>query len=214
MDAFEAAEKEKAGEKRDDGSDDDDPTAKSYPPSDMNPLNRGEDPDAPRPLVARKDSIRADAEEIAHFKATNGATYRIEADSVLAEIQSDADRAATAWGKSAVHPWQGESIASYRRRTARPHQQHSPAWKDVDLQQLSGQSLRNAASQIFADCIAASSSPATYGETLREVRRRDPDTGHLIKEYYGEPRAWLQQFAGGQPRLARFNLDAIQRRDR
>ncbi len=41
---------------------DDDPTAKSYPPSDMNPLNRGEDPDAPRPIGAdsRADSIRAD----------------------------------------------------------------------------------------------------------------------------------------------------------
>jgi hypothetical protein len=88
-----------------------------------------------------------------------------------------------------VHPWQGESIVAYRRRTARDHQQHSAAWKDVDLSTLSGQALRNAVTQIFADSIAASSSSATYGETLREVRRRDPDTGHLIKEYYGEPRA-------------------------
>jgi hypothetical protein len=65
-----------------------------------------EDPDAPRPIGAdsRADSIRADAEEIAHFKKENGATRAIAADSVLAAIQSDADRASTAWGKSAPPP--------------------------------------------------------------------------------------------------------------
>jgi hypothetical protein len=174
----------------------------------------GEDPDAPRKIGAdsRADSIRLDAEEIEHFKAVNGVTRPVPADSVLASIQSHADVAASAWGKSAVHPWDGESIVAYRRRTAREHQQYSPAWKDVDLATLNGQTLRNATAQIFSDSIAASSSPATYGETLREVRRRDPDSGHLIKEYYGEPRAWMQQFAGGLPRLARFNIDAINRR--
>jgi hypothetical protein len=169
----------------------------------------GDDPDAARPLGAdsRADSIRADAEEIAFFKKEIGATRAIAADSVLAAIQSDADRASTAWGKSAPHPWDGERITAYRRRTAREHQTHSPAWRDVDLNMLSGQTLRNAVAQIFADSIAASSSSASYGETLREVRRRDPETGHLIKEYYGDPRAWMQHFAGGPPRLARFNLD-------
>jgi hypothetical protein len=67
--------------------------------------------------------------------------------------------------------------------------------------------LRNATAQIFADSIAASSAPESYGETLREVIRRDRDTGHIVKEYYGEPRAWMSAFSGGPPRLARFNLD-------
>ena len=207
MDAWEAKEKEKAA----DGSDDGDPTAKSYPGAETarRPFEDGDDPDAPRPLGAdsRKDSVRADSEEIAHFMKENGATRAIAADSVLAAIQSDADRASSAWGKSAVQPWDGERIVAYRRRTAREHQAHSPAWKDVDLRTLSGQALRNATAQIFADSIAASSSSESYGETLREVRRRDPDTGHLVKEYYGEPRAWLCQFSGGMPRLARFRLD-------
>jgi hypothetical protein len=192
---------------------DDAPTAKSYPPSSMDPLN--DDPDAARPLGAdsRADSIRAaDAEEIAHFRTESGATRLVAADSVLAHIQSDADRASSAWGKSAPHPWDGESITAYRRRVAREHQAHSQAWKNVDLGTLGGQTLRNAVSQIFADSIAASSSSESYGETLREVRRRDPDTGHLIKEYYGEPRAWMRQFAGGPARLAKFNLDTINHR--
>jgi hypothetical protein len=201
MDAF-----EKKPVEEDDS--DDERTAKSYPPTSMNPLNSGEDPDAPRPLGAdsRADSVRADAEEIAHFAAANGATRAIAADSVLAHIQSDADRAASAWGKSAVHPWDGERIVAYRRRVAREHQAHSAMWKDVDLSTLAGQALRNATAQIFADSIAASSSSESYGECLREVRRRDPDTGHLIKEYYGEPRAWMRQFAGGPPRLATFRF--------
>jgi hypothetical protein len=162
----------------------------------------------PRPLAAdsRADSIRADAEEIDFFRKEIGTTYKVQADSVLAHIQADADKAASAWGKSAVHPWDGERITAYRRRTAREHQQHSPSWKNVDLSMISGQTLRNATAQIFADSIAASTSPATYGETLREVRHRDPDTGHLVKTYYGEPRAWMQQFAGGPPRLARFRF--------
>jgi hypothetical protein len=207
MDAFEKKPIEE------DGSDDE-RTAKSYPPSSMNPLN--DDPTKPRPLGAdsRADSIRADAEEIEHFKAENGVTRAIAADSVLAHIQGDADRAASAWGKSAVHPWDGERIVAYRRRTAHQHQTHSPAWRDVDLSTLSGQTLRNATAQIFADSIAASSSPDSYGETMREVRRRDPDTGHLIREFYGEPRAWMQHFSGGPPRLAKFNLDAVNRRER
>jgi hypothetical protein len=65
----------------------------------------------PRPLGA--DSVRADSEEIENFKKENGATRAIAADSVLAAIQSDADRASTAWGKDAPHPWDGEKIVAY-----------------------------------------------------------------------------------------------------
>ena len=118
-------------------------------------------------------------------------------------------RAASAWGKSAKSPWDGEGITAYRRRVAREHQTHSPMWKGVDLSTLSGQSLRNAVSQIFSDSIAASSSGESYGETLREVRRRDPDTGHLIN--YGSPMAWMSQFMPAR-RSAKFVLD--HRRDR
>jgi hypothetical protein len=89
-------------------------------------------------------------------------------------------------------------------------------WKGVNLAELRGQALRNATAQIFADSIAASSASESYGETLREVRRRDPDTGHMIKEYYGSPLAWMSQFTGGAGarRMAKFNFDATARRDR
>jgi hypothetical protein len=166
--------------------------------------------DKPKPLGAdsRKDSVRADsaedAEELEAYKRENGATHKIAADSVLAEIQSHADRAATAWGKSAVQPWDGEKITAYRRRVAREHQQHSPAWKGVDLRTLSGQALRNATAQIYADSIAASSSPDSYPDTLIERHVRDPISGQKRIEFYGSPSAWTNQFKSGGMRVTRF----------
>jgi len=173
----------------------------AYESKDKDKDEEKEEEDKPKPLGAdsvRKDSAdAADVEEIATYKRENGATRAIAADSVIAQIQSDADRAATAWGKSAAHPWTGEKIVAYRRRVAREHQQHSKLWKDVDLRTLEGQSLRNACTQIFTDSIAASSSPESYGETLREVRRRDPISG---------ARRSQRQFAEKEPRPAELEL--------
>jgi hypothetical protein len=162
----------------------------------------------PRELAAdsqmvRKDSA-ADAEEIEDYKSRNGAVRKVAADSVIAEIQGEADRAATAWGKDAKHPWDGEGITAYRRRVAREHQQHSPAWKGVDLHTLSGQSLRNATAQIYADSIAASSSPESYPDTLIERHVRDPISGQKRIEFYGSPSAWTNQFKSGGMRVTAF----------
>jgi colicin import membrane protein len=199
LDAYESGREEAKGKEEEAGDGDE-------------PEEKGD----PKPIAAdsRKDSqmVRSDsdAEEIEHFKRETGAQYEIKADSVLAAIQSDADKASSSWGRDAPHPWDGERITAYRRRTARQHQQYSPLWRDVDLSTLSGQTLRNAVSQIFSDSISASSCGESYGETMREVRRRDPDTGHLIKEYYGSPLAWMSQFMPAR-RSAKFNLD--RRRD-
>ena len=72
--------------------------------------------------------------------------------------------ASSAWSKSAPHPWDAELSENYLRRVATPHQQHSAAWKDVDLHELRGQALKNAATEIFADSIAASGSNELVGE--------------------------------------------------
>ncbi len=170
--------------------------------------------DKPKPLGAdsRKDSVRADsaedAEEIEAYKRENGATHKIAADSVLADIQTDANRASSAWGKDSPHPWEGEKIVAYRRRVAREHQQHSKLWKDVDLRTLSGQALRNATQQIYADSIAASSAPESYPDTLIERHVRDPISGQKRIEFYGSPSAWTNQFKGGAMLVKRFKTGA------
>jgi hypothetical protein len=131
----------------------------------------------------------------------------VEIRNELAEIQTMADRAASAWSKSAPHPWVGELPDAYCRRLAAQHQQHSEKWGDgVNLRDLSGKTLRNASREIFQDSITKSCNPIAIGSmNLHEVKRRDPESGHMIKEYYGDPMAWMSQFTG-QKRIARFNL--------
>jgi hypothetical protein len=148
----------------------------------------------PKELAAdsRSDSRRADSAEVV---------------TELAEIQSYADRADSAWSKTSPAPWSHEMPDSYRRRLAAPHQRHSELWKDADLAELRGVALKNACQQIFADSIKASGNNELVGElNLREIRRRDPDTGHLIRKFRRDPMSWMQQFCGGR-RLARFRLD-------
>jgi hypothetical protein len=151
----------------------------------------------PRPLKAdRKDSYR-DSDEIRNE---------------LSEIQSDADRSCSAWNQEARRPMQNELPSEYRRRVARPLQQYSDAWKDVDLKELSGQALKVAADQIFKDSFAAATNNDTFAGagTLRETRRTDPATGHRIREFYGDPWSWMQQFAPPRQR-ARFDMETIKK---
>jgi hypothetical protein len=73
---------------------------------------------------------------------------------------------------------------------------------------LSGQALRNATAQIFADSTAASSAPESYGETLRIVTRWDPETGMIKREFYGDPSAWTNQFESGRMFVQKFRTGA------
>jgi hypothetical protein len=86
-------------------------------------------------------------------------------------------------------------------------------WKDVDLHTLSGQALRNATAQIYADSIAASQSPASYPNTLVERRLRDPISGQTRIEFYGSPSAWTNQFKGGAMRVTAFKTGGGWRRE-
>jgi hypothetical protein len=150
---------------------------------------------------------KGDPEELKADARMDSAEIRTE----LSEIQSDAERASSAWSKSAPHPWDHESPDAYRRRAAQFHKQHSSLWKEVDLRELSGQALKNATAQIFNDSYAMACSNEPYaGGDLREVRRVNRDTGHVIKEHYGSPSSWMAQFM--MPRYrARFDMDAIKK---
>jgi hypothetical protein len=158
----------------------------------------------PKELAADSQMVAADAEEIEDYKSRMAPLARLRPIVSLPKFKGEADRAASAWGKDAKHPWDGERITAYRRRVAREHQKYSPAWKGVDLSTLSGQSLRNATAQIYADSIAASAAPESYGETLVERRLRDPVSGQTRIEFYGSPSAWTNQFKGGGMRVKAF----------
>ena len=150
----------------------------------------GDLPGDPKALAAdaRKDSV--------HFETATRA--------VKGEINYRADSAYRNWGENAPKPYANEGISEYRRRVAHKLQRHSPAWKEVDLHSLSGQSLRNACDQIFADSVAASINPQSFdADFLREVAHVQRD-GRTIYEFHGRPSSWMRQFSG-QPLRAKLN---------
>jgi hypothetical protein len=147
------------------------------------------------PKEMEVDSARADSEENL---------------SELGAIQMRAEKASASWGNRIPTPWENEKAESYLRRTALLHKSHSPAWAAVNLRELKGKALQNAAEQIFADSETASRSSDCMGAgRLRCVVKRNPDTGHIVREYFGDPAAWMERFSGGR-RLAKFNLKAGQ----
>lgn len=130
----------------------------------------------------------------------------------VSSIQTRADSVCSAWGNSADKPMMNELPDEYLRRAARKHQTHSPAWKEVNLRELSGQALKSAADAIFNDSFAAASSNDSYSGTgnLRMVKEVNRDTGHVTRSYYGDPSSWMSQFM--MPRMrARFDMEAIKK---
>jgi hypothetical protein len=91
-------------------------------------------------------------------------------------------------------------------------QQYSKLWSSVDLSKVEGKPLAVATDMVLADALAAATDNNYAGDgSLREVRRVDHDTGHVVKEYIGKhPMAWMRQFTSGR-QLARFNLDPATR---
>jgi hypothetical protein len=159
----------------------------------------------PRPLKADR---RGDSYADSHRPRPLSDEQRDE----VAAIQTRADSVCSAWGNSVDKPMMNELPDEYLRRTARKHQTHSAQWKEVNLRELSGKALENAADAIFKDSFAMAGSDEPWKGTggLREVRRVNRETGHIIKEFYGDPMSWMQQFTGGR-RLAKFHLDADHR---
>jgi len=170
--------------------------------------------DAEEMMDSRKDSEEAVkrlvseqvAAALAKFKTEHHRSDADEAD--MAHEQARADQVYSMHSKSAPRPMEGETVTSYTKRLMAGMQSHSKTWKDVDLgvAAVDKNMLAIAKDAIYADAIEAARQPSIIGEMeLREVRRRDPDSGHMIKEYYGDPMSWMAQFSGGR-RVARFNL--------
>jgi len=130
----------------------------------------------------------------------------------ISAAQAKADGIYSAFGDSAPRPMQNELPLEYRRRVLMKLQTHSPTFKDEDIRAIAmvPKAFQIAEDQIFKDAWTAATTPEDIDGIggLREVRRVNRDTGHVIKEYYGNPMAWMSQFTGGR-RLARFNLGKV-----
>jgi hypothetical protein len=143
----------------------------------------------PTPVVADSDKpwVKADAER--------------KRESELAEIQWAYDKVSNVWGENCPRYLSGEQPTDYRRRLARRWQRFCPEFKDVDLSAISDPALTGIEQRIRADAIAAASAPAEgMGDVLISRTKKD-ESGRTITEWHGQPRAWLQQFAGNRRRL-------------
>jgi hypothetical protein len=167
------------GEPNDDDGDD----------GDVDAIARGE----PKRVVADDDRRRDDI-------VADHAARQAEA-VALSDAQYRAEQACASWGGSAPKPMQGERVLDYRRRCLRPWVKYSKEFGAVDVSTLDEPLLTPVEARVYADAIAASSDPAIApAGMLRMIQRRD-ETGRTITEWMGEPRVWMQQWAGARRRV-------------
>jgi len=155
---------------------------------------------------ARKDKALADMAR--RLDALTGAVHISDADRVqLAEIQSRADTVENAFGGRASGPVPGETPVAYRKRLAAKFKTHSKTWGGADVGAMDEAILAIAESQIYADALAAASSPADVpAGTLREVIKIDR-VGRKISEFVGAKSAWMDQFKSPAQLQVRINKE-------
>jgi hypothetical protein len=99
-------------------------------------------------------------------------------------------------------PLEIESPTAYRRRLAETVQKElAPNCRDFDIRQSTGTAFDVLERQIRADALREALHPTNVPDgELRQVTRRDA-AGRPYYEFYGSPRAWLDQFAAPIKRL-------------
>jgi 8-oxo-dGTP pyrophosphatase MutT (NUDIX family) len=149
---------------------------------------------------SKKDSKKADSRadslqrQLDELKA-KVAPRADDEEAALADAQARADSAYMMAGDAAPRWLPGEPVLAYRRRLLKKHQAKSSEWKDIDLAKADSAVLEIAEKRIYADSIAANTSPGSVSEgTLRMIRKSD-ETGRVHVSWVGQPRAWMSQFA-------------------
>ena len=145
---------------------------------------------------AKTDSVQLSKriEEVASMipKAMVDADYH-----AVVEAQSCADSIFNEFGKRAPIPQQGETVSTYERRVVKMLQEHSPTWKAADISKsyADDASFNIVKGQVFSEAVITARNPAqvTAGQ-LRMIEKRAD--GHIIREFVGSPRAWMDNLAG------------------
>lgn len=119
---------------------------------------------------------------------------------LLADAWSRADDVCTSLGISTPRAMPGETSSQYRRRSTRLIKQHSPTWKDVPDERLATAFADDASfsiveNQVFAEAARTARNPSNVarGQLRMIEKKRD---GHTVREFVGEPRAWMDELAG------------------
>lgn len=107
-------------------------------------------------------------------------------DAEKAEAQTRCDTVAQAFGQRAPAPMMGEKPLAYRKRLLRGFARHS-TFKDADFDTIAADAatFANVENIVYADALKASKTPEVADGHLLKRTKRDPDTGHVITEFFG-----------------------------
>lgn len=157
----------------------------------------------------RDDAVKADALDIKkRIDAVEKALPKERNDddmSAMTDAQARADAVFREFGQSAPRFLNGEDKVSYRRRLLRGLQEHSPAWKPVDLATVTDSVLAVAEEQIFNDASRAARDPkGVESGALRMIPGRT-EAGHRMNSFVGQPSAWLSRFGGHRQYVTNIN---------
>ncbi len=173
---------------------------------------------------ARKDAARRDAEERdkkeredseRRADAVSHAELKREVDrlrnlmlkqptdddrNALADIRERIAGVASYYDDAVPTPLPGESPIAFRRRAISKYQPKSKNFAKIDLATITDPEAFDAIEAvIIQDAVAAAKAPGVVPlGTIRERKRHD-ETGRVITEYEGDPRAWTSAFAA--PRM-------------
>ncbi len=173
-----------------------------------------EDEKEKREDAVRKDSQNSEVttlrQQIADLEKRLPVELKEEDRQAFVDVQVRHDSVSQMFGQ--VTPrWQtGESLLQYRRRLLRKVQDHSPAWKGVDISKINDSAaLDNIERQVLADAEHVAKHPVNDGKgTLRAVVTTD-SAGRKITKFYGDASVTWGPF---QPQVRRnivgFNRDS------
>jgi 8-oxo-dGTP pyrophosphatase MutT (NUDIX family) len=203
MDAIEDIEKKRGDAAKKDDEPDKDKEATKEPVADKAKKDaaKKDDDEKDKEDKAKADSARVSPadldkrfDDLARMipKDMNDTDYH-----ALVDAQSRADDVFTAFGQRAPRPQQGENVAIYERRCVRLLKQHSPTWKAAEVTNAFADdaSFGIVRDQVYREARATALNPVNVkpGELRMIERKRD---GHIIREFVGEPRTWMNPLAG------------------
>jgi 8-oxo-dGTP pyrophosphatase MutT (NUDIX family) len=132
------------------------------------------------------------------------------------DAQALADDVFSNFGQMAPRPLDGENVKMYQQRCVRMLQPHSQTWAKVDFNKSNlfadDAGFIAVRDQVYNEAKAAAARPTNIPTgTLREVKRQRD--GHIIKEFHGQPRDWMDTLAGpfSQKLTGKFDDSSIKR---
>jgi len=114
----------------------------------------------------------------------------------MTDVQLRADAIANLFGEQAPPPMAGESVSGYRYRMAKHFKRHSKEFAGVDLSTIKApEAFKAAEDVIYAAADSVGRAPPIVGPGRLHMRERKTD-GHIVREFFGSPAVWMDQFAG------------------